>query len=392
MQLKIALIILTRECTMKWGLVRVGVAVLSVVTLSPCFANSVKHVYGLEYAKNYNIQTKGNFYIQAAAFSHRSNAENYQKLLQSRTSHPVKISHENKLYTVSIGPINSTPELRKTAASLLNSSKQNIAIRKNRTQVHSSKVIQRHSAPKQRNSVLISKEKESSFSPASHTSANWFVTVGAGAEFPTPKGNISINNGSLFPVPYDKDIYTIHQSASALINVTAGRRWERENNWFPAFSLGVLYQHSFLEPVKGIITQYSLPEYTNYNYRWHLSSDIVLAAAKMNIYAKNRLSPYVTGGLGEAFNHSSYREKALPDVTPRTSPDFSGSDSQFAYNVGAGIDFRVSNNCIINVGYLYQNLGNLSAQGSESWSDTSLSLETYGLNEVLAGATYLFDK
>ena len=225
-----------------------------------------------------------------------------------------------------------------------------------------------------------------------YAGANWFVTVGAGAEFPLANGNMYVNNGSFFPPPYDTDIYSTNQSTSALVNLSAGRRWERQSNWFPAFSLGLFYQHSFLDNVAGTITQYSLPQFTNYTYNWNLSSDILLASAKVNLYAQNRFSPYVTVGLGGAFNHSNYNETALPGVTPRTSPGFSGTSNQFAYNAGAGLDFRASNHLIVTLGYLYQNLGDISGQGNATWSGNSLRLGSYGLNEVLAGVTYLFDK
>ncbi len=376
---------------MKRSFVQLGVAALSAVSFSLCFATSIKHVYGLEYAKNYNSRTNGSAYIQAAAFSNKSNAERYKRTIQPRTPHPVTISRKNKLYLVLIGPMNSTLELRKTATALLNPPSPRSIGRKNRVQMQPAKSIKRNPTPKQSNKVLTLEQRNSVQSPVLNRNANWFITAGAGAEFPTAKGNISINNGSFFPAPYDTDTYTTNQSSSALVIVMAGRRWERESKWIPAFSLGVLYQHSFLDTVKGTVSQYSLPEYTNYNYYWDLSSDIVLASAKLNLYAQNRFSPYITAGLGGAFNHSSYSEEALPDVTPRLSPDFSGNNNQFAYNVGAGIDFRASNNCIINVGYLYQNLGDISAQGSGAWSDTSFGLRTYGLNEVLASATYLFD-
>lgn len=372
---------------MKWGFAKLSVAVLSIVSFSSSFASSAKHVYGFESAKNYHSQARGSFYIQAAAFSNGANALRYQRVLQSQTAHPVKIARKNKLYIVVVGPISSALELRKTAAALLHSSPQKRVVRKEKTP----KVIQYKPVPEQPKKI-VSMDKDAALMPVVNTNANWFIAVGSGASFPTSKGSLFIDNGSDFPAPYDTDIYTTKQPTGALINVAAGRRWARASQWFPAFSLGVLYQHNFIGNVHGTVIQYSLPEFTNYNYHWDLSSDLLLASAKVNVYAQNRFSPYVTAGLGGAFNHAGYSETALPGVTPRISPNFSGNTNQFAYNVGAGIDFQATNNIILNVGYLYQNVGDISTQGSGTWLGTSFGLDNYEFNEVLGGVTYLFDK
>ena len=332
--------------TMKWFFVRLGIAVLSIVSFPPCFAQSTKTLYGLEYAQDFNSQDKGSFYIQAASFSHQFNADRYQQLLQSRTMYPVKVSHQKNVHIVLIGPIHSSLELRKTANSLIQ-----LSI-KNTTHTQSTSKIQNNHISAQSNEVIPAVMIKSSFTPALSTSANWFVGVGAGAEFSSSQGNIYVNNGSFFPPPYKTDVYSTKQPTSGLVNFSAGRRWEHLSQWFPSYSLGLLYQHSFLRNVRGTVTQYSLPQLSNYNYNWKLSSDILLASAKVNLYAKNQFSPYITVGLGGAFTHSNYNETALSGVTPRTSPGFSGTSRQFAYNAGAGLDFRASNHLIINFAYL----------------------------------------
>lgn len=383
---------------MKCFFVRIGITFLSMISFSPCFANSEKIVYGLERAQDFNARTKGDFYIQVGSFSHMSNAFRSQKLLQSRTMRPVKISHKRNLYIVLIGPIHSVFELRKTANDLLHvPTKQSLA-RKNPTKkttyAQSTDKKQGHTRSALSSESVPSAAIISPVTPVSHSNANWFMAIGSGAEFPLASANMYVKNGSFYPPPFDTDIYSATQnaSASALLNATVGRRWTRESKWFPAYSLGLFYQHSFTGNAGGTVTQYSDPEFTNYNYHWNPSSDILLASIKLNLYDKNQFSPYVTAGLGGAFNQSHYNETALPDVTPRISPDFSGSSNQFAYNAGAGLDFRATNHLIINVGYLYQNLGNISGKGKGTWSSTSLNIGSYGLNEVVVGGTYLFNK
>lgn len=384
--------VLTKEWTMKW--VWFSVSALSAIVFSSCFANSVKIVYGFEQAKNYNSHINGSFYIHAAAFSDKANADHYQKLLQPRIPHSVKISHKNKLYIVLIGPINTLGELRKTGMILLNGSRKKVSVSTNR--IKNTKKVQftnkkQYNKMRAQPSKDIASENEQPlpFSAEPKSNANWFVAVNSGAGFSMIENKMYVDNGSFFSSPHDKDIYTVKSPTSALVNFSIGRRWECLDKWFSAISLGLFYQHSFLGNVNGTVIQYSLPEFTNYNYSWNLSSDILLVSSKLNLFGNNRFLPYITAGLGGAFNHSNYSETALTGVTPRVSPNFSGTSNQFAYNAGAGLDFRASYHLIFSAGYLYQNIGNLSGQGKKTWSHTSLGLNSYELNEVLAGVTYI---
>ncbi len=223
--------------------------------------------------------------------------------------------------------------------------------------------------------------------------ARWFLSVNLGEQFQASKKTMRVNNGSDYPSPYNQDTYTINKTAHApMINISGGYRWQREQHWLPVYSLGLLYQHGFIGHPRGEIIQYSTPLFTNYNYKSSLSSNLLLATAKVNIYTINKWSPYITVGLGGAFNHASYNETALPGITPRISPNFTGNKNQFAYNAGAGLDYIVSQHFILNLGYLYQNVGTISGEGRNTWSGTSLAFGAYGTNDVVVGVTYLFGR
>ena len=375
---------LTRECIMKWILVRLSVVILFVINCSPIFAGSTKTVFGLKYEQHFNPREVGTFYIQVAAFSHPSNAYRFQHNLQTRTKHPVIITHKKILYIVLVGPLQSAYELRKTANSLLEKTP------------HAALTYQTPSKPKPRStqskSPLPYVKRTTAISPTLNTTANWFLTLGGGAAFSLSKANINVDNGFTYPPPYNIDIYSTQSATSAILNLSVGRRWERARKWFPAYSLGLFYQHNFNGNVKGTLTQNSDPEALNYNYHWNISSDILLASAKLNLFTQKKFSPYVMAGLGGTWNHSNYNETALAGVTPRVSPDFSGTKGHFAYNAGGGIDFQASKRIIINAGYLYQSLGNISGNGRGTWAGTSLDLGSNAANEVLLGITYLFDQ
>jgi opacity protein-like surface antigen len=227
-----------------------------------------------------------------------------------------------------------------------------------------------------------------------NSSGNWFIALGAGAQFPYWQSNMNTSNGAV-PSPSSKDRYSISNNNGAVIAASIGRRWQTTNLWFPSYSLGIFWQYFFQTNIHGKITQYSLPKFTTYNYKIDSSSNMVLAAGKVNLFKYGLFSPYVNGGIGSSFNNvSNFRETVLSRVTPRVSPGFrNANSSEFAYNVGAGIDLQFMPQLILSVGYIYQNLGPVSSGiGVSTWSSQSLSLGTYQSNEVLATATYIFDK
>lgn len=410
---------------MKRNFAHLSSIILAVAIYVPCISHANQVVYGLDKAEHFNRNTKGNLLIQAASFSIGANADKYRKELQAKTTYPVHVIRKNHFYTVVIGPIHSTSALRQTATYLLSKSKTHKAKRAvamgyqlppkavlNQISDGTPDVLSttntmnsNQASTQQSKTAVITKvsgsnhKKTAAAMPTPSTNltidpkARWFLSFNIGEQFQTGKETMYVNNGSYYPPPYNQDTYTVNKTAHAsMINISGGYRWQREQNYLPAYSLGLLYQHSFVGHPSGEIIQYSDPIFTNYNYKSNLSSNLLLATAKVNIYTINKFSPYITAGLGGAFNHASYNETALPGVTPRISPDFTGNKSQFAYNAGAGLDYIASQHFIINVGYLYQNVGNISGRGQGTWSGTNLGFEAYGTNDVVVGVTYLFGK
>ena len=106
------------------------------------------------------------------------------------------------------------------------------------------------------------------------------------------------------------------------------------------------------------------------------------------------LSPYLGLGLGVASNSTTtYTESPLSGVTPRVSPAFAArTNNNFTYNVGAGLDYKISYRSILSLGYEFQNLGRIQSDyGASTWSTDLLNLGTYTSNAVLLNFCYLFD-
>lgn len=228
-----------------------------------------------------------------------------------------------------------------------------------------------------------------------NSQGNWFISLGGGGQFPDLNSHMKVNNNSGFPEPFDHDRYSISNNNGGVIAASIGRHWQNNNFWLPSYSLGLFWQYFFKTHIHGEITQYSLPEFTNYNYNLDFVSKLLLASGKINLFQYRIFSPYINGGIGSSFNNvSNYCEKAFSGVTPRVSPEFRDSNiSEFAYNLGAGIDIQVLPQLILSVGYLYQDLGPISSgNGVNAWAEQSLNPGSYRSNEVLVTATYLFGR
>ncbi|MGC1182088.1 outer membrane protein [Legionella sp.] len=246
------------------------------------------------------------------------------------------------------------------------------------------------------NTLVFAKQNENNLSdPLVQSPGNWFISMGVGEQYPQWHNPMKVNNSSGFPAPYNKDLYATKNQNEAVIAFSVGRHWQLGDFWFPSYSFGVFWQYFFRTHLGKTITLYSNPELTNYRYNWNLTANLLLASAKLNLLEYKKFSPYVNVGIGSSFNRTSnYKEKALTDVTPRFSPQFSKfSTSEFSYVIGIGVDLQFMSQLILSVGYNYQNLGQISSgPGKEIWSNQSLNPGSYHSNEVLLSVSYFLGK
>ena len=412
---------------MKWTYPKSVIAVLLTISATQSLAiQSSRTIYGLANAQHFQAKQNGAFYIQLGSFSNKFNAANLEKSARAKTKFPVMTHQKNGNYVVTVGPINSAAEVRSAGYALVAAAPRvrqvasrpvkplltpyvrpipSAASQRKVKQISANQPVAHNSRPagsgaKQGSSYQnkpwkdqATKSTNEFLAPLIPTKANWYASLGVGGEFPTLNSSMSVNNGSGFPPPNGVDLYSTSNNSQVLFGASLGRRWQNESVWLPSLSVGVLYEYFFPTNAGGTIMQYSLPAFTNYNYQWNISSNVVMATGKLNLFQYNRFSPYITGGVGGGFNRAtSYREQALPGVTSRVSPGFAdNTNSQFAYNAGAGLDFQFAPQFILSVGYLYQDLGAVaSGPGFQTWSGESLNLGSYRSNDVFASVSYLF--
>lgn len=329
---------------------------LLIFSSLPSFSDTNKIVYGLKAAQHLQSTAEKDIYIQVGSFFNLLNAQNRQEYIQSKINYPVEITNKKTFYSIRIGPIHSAEKVRAVAS-------------------------------------MLSKEKSTpqSIQP---TQSNWFAFAAIGGQGPQFDSAMHVNNGSSFAAPYNQDEYTVnHDNFQPMVAVFAGKRWQRDSAWLPAYSIGARYESLFTTTVHGSISQYTLPEFKNYDYSWNIVSNLLFASAKVNLYQYKRFLPYITAGLGGAFNRmSNYEEKALPGVTPRFTPGFQDrSQTQLAYHLGAGLDVQLTQGMLVSLAYQYMNLGQIkSGYGTNTWSNQLLDLGSYRSNGLFLGATYVF--
>lgn len=223
----------------------------------------------------------------------------------------------------------------------------------------------------------------------------WYAGVAGSVLWPSISNHVTVNNGSSCATPINQDAYTINTGSSGAVSVNVGRKWQKDSNFIPGYALGLRYQHFFLSTVNGTITQYSLPQFLNYDYQLSTSADLISLYSKIDLIRANTITPFVEVGVGLAVNHTdNYSETARSGVTSRVSPGFNGFyGHNFAYNVGVGVEYAFIPQCSISLTYDYQYLGAMrTASGVSTWSSEQLNLGNYKANMLTLGLTYYFDR
>lgn len=227
----------------------------------------------------------------------------------------------------------------------------------------------------------------------------WLVGIGGGGAFRKLAASTKISNGTPVPAPYNEDFFSIKTSEQReVISLYGGYQWNCLSFFIPYYNVTLHYEHQFNANITGQVEQYAQPEFTNYNYSVPLSSDILSIAGKVGLIKYKCLIPYVSAGIGAAFNHvSSYSETPIPQIDevdpPRISPHYgSHSHTNFAYTLGTGLDIICCKNAWLSLAYEYWNLSKVnSGPGADTWSNTHLNFGTLKSNTLLATFTYFLE-
>jgi opacity protein-like surface antigen len=375
---------------MKWNF-RVFILLITFFSIASfSYASQVRVISGLDAARDYQGKSN-NIYIRVGSFTNKHNAKRYQSFLRANTDSAVRMTYKHRYYMVTIGPLHSAAETRKLASQIPG---KQITHVKNVQPVKNTSPPLKLVMPVSVNPVVMTAlPVHKDHDDNRFTDASWILSVTGGVQFPMFNSNMTVNNGSGFPAPFDQDLYKTKQHNQPILGVSAGRRWTRDNAWLPSFAVGLSYRYLFAANAGSNILQYSDPTFNNYTYSWDVSANLLLTQFKLNVYEYAKFSPFITAALGGGLVTSdSYSESPLSGITPRVSPGFGSNNSwQFVYGIGAGLDYQIARQVIISAEYQFLDLGNVtSGSGAGSWSGQSLSLGSYRTNTVMLSVGYLF--
>ncbi|MES2217240.1 MAG: SPOR domain-containing protein [Pseudomonadota bacterium] len=371
-------------------------------------------LYSLDSALKFHSEATGNYYIQLGCFKTKEHADKLVQDVKFRTDDPVTLVEKNGWFIVTLGPYHSSEDVRAISNVLALFLKANTqsdeapaetkkvvpvpataAVEK---PVEKPKLAVHH--PHKKNKYVknqYAKYKDHAYIHVKLLRAhgNWYIAGNLGVWAPIVSNTMRVNNGTGFPNPAGLDSYSTNTRWGGSIGLGTGYRWQRDARWLPVYSVGLRYQHLFATNIGQQVTQFSTPEFTNYNYTLNVASDVLLLATKLNLFQLGQILPFINAGVGISFNRvSNYSETPLAGVTGRDTPGFANNSSHgFAYSIGAGLDWRVQSQLIMSLNYEFQGLGSINTRnGVDSWSAVHLHSGTYQSNNVLLSMSYLFDR
>jgi opacity protein-like surface antigen len=221
----------------------------------------------------------------------------------------------------------------------------------------------------------------------------WFLGGAGSWVWPNlNQSSTTVVNGSSASPPSNLDSYSIHNpNSTGDVSLYGGYRFDKFNSVFPSYSLAFRFQHLVSTQLNGMIQQYSLPAFTNYNYSLNVSSDIFSVEGKVDVYQFGRFSPYVSVGIGLASTSvSGYNEQAVAGIIPRISPAYGDhTANNFMFDAGLGFDYQMTQQFWASLGYEYSNLGKIRTNsGTSTWANQSLSFGTLTNQAILLGLFY----
>ncbi|BBB14827.1 uncharacterized protein RVIR1_03040 [Candidatus Rickettsiella viridis] len=162
-------------------------------------------------------------------------------------------------------------------------------------------------------------------------------------------------------------------------SVGAGWLWPQvyrlESPYFPFVSIGLSYQHTNLFNTKKSVVYWfeeALPDGEKAAQPFAVapytfSQDSVMANLKLDLYRWRYVMPYLSLGLGAAWNQ--VKDKAVFTAVDGEQvrgqiTDANSRNTAFSYSAGLGLDFPVTEKFWLSLGYAYSGLGRMGGINS----------------------------
>lgn len=157
------------------------------------------------------------------------------------------------------------------------------------------------------------------------------------------------------------------------------------------------YQHRIVKGSHSVGIEPST--YTNYQYQYNWQTNQLLVIGKVLYTVLEICRPYLSVGLGAAFNHSNaFRVDTQQAGSTNVAPIFQNrSQAAFSYGLALGVDAQASQHIRLGMGYRFTSIG--KSVLNKAWLTNnryrqpvpfSLSTSNIYANQLIAQVTYLF--
>lgn len=179
-------------------------------------------------------------------------------------------------------------------------------------------------------------------------------------------------------------------------NATTGSssKWERNSG-----AVGVAAGYNWMSSDLPIRTE--LEYMYNGDFKYKYADDNATFNNKINIqtlmlnvywdfYNDTAFTPYINGGVGAAFIDEKYSSSAVQGGNAIT--DAKKSSTNFAFNLGAGVGWNLTESVILDLAYRYDYYGNGKKVTMESVAlgDYTSQVKNMGTHKALLGLRYQF--
>ncbi|WP_133128498.1 outer membrane protein [Legionella nagasakiensis] len=121
--------------------------------------------------------------------------------------------------------------------------------------------------------------------------------------------------------------------------------------------VGLSYHQIQRMNVDGKLYQGISPPYYMSSYSYRIRSAQLLAEGKWLHEFHHRYFPYLIGGAGVAFNKAQDFTTSIPDYLTVTPSYGNHSNMPFSYTIGLGLDYLLTPNISVGLGYRFSDLG-----------------------------------
>jgi opacity protein-like surface antigen len=144
------------------------------------------------------------------------------------------------------------------------------------------------------------------------------------------------------------------------------RPYSKKVQWFPSIEPEINGYYLASNSINGYVSRFNSPAYNDLSFDIPLHSARLMLDAALTVVSWRRTSLYGIAGIGEAWNRISYSDSeknTSPICTNQRVSLSSNTNTNFVWEVGAGLNYDVTRRVGVSLEYLYTHLGTVKTSG-----------------------------